>query len=368
MKKICIIIAISLLAMVAWWTLKPREGVQRMVVEEVASGLEVPWSIAFTSEDRMLVTERPGRLRVIQNEVLLPQPLHVFPEVSTVGEEGLMSVVLDPEYDQSRFIYVSLAYKKDDGMAVKILRFRDGGSQLIDEKIILDGIPAAQYHAGCRMAFGPDGKLYITTGEATNGALAQDLKSLGGKILRINKDGTVPADNPFKDSPIWSYGHRNPQGIAWLKAKEMYSSEHGPSGFDGPEGGDEINHIMKGGNYGWPLVSHENKKEGTVAPIILFTPAEAPGSLLIYSGKLFPQFANNLFFGALRGEGIVRVVLDHANGDKVTYWEKLGNVRFGRIREVVESPDGSIYFSTSNRDGRGVPNSKDDRIFRVHAN
>lgn len=249
---------------------------------------------------------------------------------------------------------------------MKVARFKDDGDKLSGETTIIDQIPAAQYHAGSRLGFGPDGKLYITTGDATDRQLAQDLDSLAGKILRVNRDGRIPSDNPFSESPVWSYGHRNPQGIAWHpETDELYSIEHGPSTFDGPPGGDEVNHIVKGGNYGWPLVSHERTREGTVSPLAIFTPAEAPASLLIYSGKSFPQFKNNLFFGALRGEGLMRLELDPNNPDKIISSKKLPEVRFGRIRAVTEGPDGFIYFSTSNRDGRGSPAASDDRIFRI---
>lgn len=335
-------------------------------VEEFVSGLNVPWSISFTSNSRMLVTERPGNLRVIENGVLDPKPIHVFEEVTSSGEEGLMSVTLDPNYDRNKHIYLSLAYQGRGRMFVKVVRFTDQGNRLTDEKTIIDEIPAAQFHAGSRIAFGPDGKLYVTTGDATDRNLAQDKNSLAGKILRANPDGSIPGDNPMPGSLIWSFGHRNPQGIAWHpETKEFYSTEHGPSVFDGPAGGDEVNRILKGENYGWPLVSHERKLEGTVVPILVFTPAEAPASAMFYLGDTLPQFKNNLFFGALRGEGIIRVILDDNNPDKVLSFEKLDKVRFGRIRDVVQGPDGYIYFSTSNRDGRGDPHEKDDRIFRL---
>jgi aldose sugar dehydrogenase len=332
------------------------------VVEDIATGLEVPWSIVFTSAERMLVTERPGRLRVIENGELVATPLHTFPEVSTIGEEGLMSVVLDPDYDQNKYLYVSVAYESERGMFVKVVRFTDQGSSLANETIILDAIPAAKYHAGCRLAFGPEGKLYITTGDALDRNQAQDLNSLAGKILRINADGTIPSDNPIAGSLIWSYGHRNPQGLAWDASGQLYSSEHGPSVIDGPRGGDEVNKILKGANYGWPLVSHEKTLEGTEPAEYVFTPAEAPASLLIYSGESIPQFEGDFFFGALVGEGVVRMVPD---GEGYTV-EKLFT-DYGRIREVVEGPDGSMYFSTSNRDGRGNPKTGDDHIYRIRA-
>ncbi len=333
-------------------------------IEEVVGGLEVPWSIVFTSSTRILVSERPGRIRVVENGELLEKPLHTFPEVSSTGEEGLMSLALHPRYAENKLMYAVYAYQKGSVMHDRVVRFKDNGAGISELTTILDGIPAAQYHAGSRLKFGPDGKLYITTGDATDRKIAQDLESLGGKILRVNDDGTIPSDNPFPNSPVWSYGHRNPQGIAWLGAN-MYETEHGPSTFDGPPGGDEVNRIVKGGNYGWPLVSHEKTLPNAMSPLLVFTPAEAPASAMIYSGKLFPQFKNNLFFGALVGEGLIRVVISDTDPDGIARYEKMADVDLGRIRDVTESPEGHIYFSTSNRDGRGDPARTDDRIFRL---
>lgn len=335
-------------------------------IEEVVTGLKVPWSIVFTSPARMLIVERSGSIRVFENGALVSTPLHTFREVSAEGEEGLMSLALHPQYAQNKLLYVSLAYETSAQMFVKVVQFKDEGTKLSGEKIIIDKIPGAKFHAGSRIAFGPDEKLYITTGDATDKNLAQRMSSLAGKLLRLNDDGTIPADNPLPQSTIWSYGHRNSQGLAWHpETGELYSTEHGPSVFDGPAGGDEVNRITKGGNFGWPLVSHDKTREGTVAPLITYTPAEAPGSAMFYSGKVFPQFKNNLFFGALKGEGLMRVVIDEIDPDKIISSTKLPDVKFGRIREVVEGPDGYIYFSTSNRDGRGKAAPTDDRIFRL---
>jgi len=341
----------------------PSESVPEKI-EEVAGGLEVPWSLVFTSPTRILVSERPGRIRVIENGTLLEKPLHTLPEVISHAEEGLMSLALHPQYAQNKLVYAVYAHRTERGLFDRVVRFRDGGSSVSQMTTILDGIPAAQYHAGSRLAFGPDGKLYITTGDATDREIAQDLASLGGKILRVNDDGSIPGDNPFPNSPVWSYGHRNPQGLAWRGAN-LYETEHGPSTFDGPPGGDEVNRIVKGGNYGWPLVSHEKTYPNTEPPLLVFTPAEAPASAMIYSGKMFPQFKDNLFFGALIGEGLVRVVLSDTDPDGIASYEKMADVEYGRIRDVAESPEGYIYFTTSNRDGRGDPAESDDRIFRI---
>lgn len=337
-----------------------------VLVEAVVTGLDTPWSIVFTSPERMLVTERPGRIRVVENGVLKPEPIHVFSEISERGEEGLLSMTLDPSYPENRFLYVVIAYPRGNDIIDKVVRLRDDGSRLSDMTVLLDGIPAARFHAGSRIAFGPDGKMYVTTGDATDKNLAQDMQSLAGKILRMNTDGSIPEDNPFPGSLIWSLGHRNPQGLAWHPdTGALYETEHGPSGFDGAGGGDEVNRIEKGKNYGWPLVSHEKRRVGTEVPLLLFTPAEAPASLLIYSGRAFPEWRGNLFFGALKGEGLMRIVLDDQDASKAESYEKRAEVNFGRIREVMEGPDGFIYFTTSNRDGRGTPGVDDDRIFRL---
>ena len=335
-------------------------------IEVFVEDLEVPWSIVFTSLDRVLVTERPGRLRVIENGVLNPKPLKVFNDVESSGEEGLMGLTLDPDYENNRFIYLSYAYDNEDGMAVKVVRYKDDGTSLSDEKVIIDNLPAQTYHAGCRIKFGPDSKLYVTTGDAGKRQIVPELDNLYGKILRLNADGSVPDDNPFPGSPVWSYGHRNPQGIAWYPGTDiLYSTEHGPSGFDGPGGGDEVNIIVKGGHYGWPIVSHDENEEGLIAPVLVFTPAVAPSSAMFYSGEKLKEFQNNFFFGCLRGRGIMRVILDENDPTKVLSFEKLPEVDFGRIRDVVQGPDEAIYFGTSNQDGRGNPTPGDDKIYRI---
>jgi len=335
-------------------------------VKLVADNLYVPWSIVFTDPDRILITERNGKLRIILNGILSEKPLKVFEEVSSNGEEGLMGLALDPDYKENKFIYLSYAYGGSDKMSVKVVRYKDEGDRLSEEKTIMDGLPAERYHAGCRLRFGPDGKLYITTGDAGERKLAQDINTLYGKILRINPDGTIPADNPFPDNPVWSYGHRNPQGIDWYPGSNiLYSTEHGPSGFDGPGGGDEVNIIVKGGNYGWPVVSHKESKEGMISPVLEFTPAIAPSSGMFYRSDSIPQFKNNYFFGCLRGSGIMRVEIDKNDPSRIISNEMLAEVNFGRIRDIAQGPDGAIYFSTSNRDGRGSIREGDDKIYKI---
>jgi glucose/arabinose dehydrogenase len=315
----------------------------------------------------MFFTERPGRVRVFENGKLRAQPLYVVPDVEPRGESGLMSIALHPQFASNQLLYLAYAYNQD-GQQVRVVRFRETPSGLTDRKVIVENIPSAANHAGCRLRFGPDGKLYITTGDATDRQLAQQLNSLAGKILRFNDDGTVPTDNPFVGRAntrpeIWAYGSRNAQGIDFQPGTNLlWETEHGPSGFDGPGGGDEVNIIERGKNYGWPVVHHQAAQAGMESPVLEYTPACAPASGMFYRGSKFPQFKGNYFFGCLKGERIIRLV---ANGRQVVSQENLLEKKYGRIRDIAEGPDGFLYFSTSNRDGRGRPASDDDRILRL---
>lgn len=334
-------------------------------IQSVATNLTVPWSMVFTSQTRAIVSERPGRIRVLENDDLSPTPLYTFSTVSSKSEEGLMGLAIDPNYETTKYIYACYASMNGTTMSDSIVRLTDEGTRLTNETVILSGIPAAVNHAGCRLRFGPDEKLYITTGEATQKNIAQDRNSLGGKILRINADGSIPPDNPFPNSPIFSLGHRNPQGIDWHPiTNQLWSTEHGPSGNDGPGGGDEVNRIEAGKNYGWPIVSHQKNAPDFISPSLVFTPAVAPASGMFYRGSLYPQWKNNFLFGMLRGTGIMRVQFDD-QGQQIVANSKIAGIDVGRVREIVESPDGSLYFTTSNQDGRGRARAQDDQIFKI---
>ncbi len=338
-------------------------------VETVASGLEVPWGFAFLSKDNLLFTERPGRVRMIENGKLKDGVIYKVPDVEPTGESGLMDISLHPNFNSNKFVYLAYAYKNEDKQNVKIVRYKFDGKILNEDKVIIEKIPAAPNHAGTRARFGPDGKLYVTTGDATDWNLAQKTDSLAGKTLRLNDDGTVPKDNPFVNDKnyrpeIWTIGHRNAQGLAWQPGTNlMFQTAHGPSHFEGRGGGaDEVNIVEKGKNYGWAEIYGNMKKDGMESPLLEYTPACAPASAMFYNSNKFPDFRGDLFFGCLRGVRIIHVKLD---GRKVIGQEDILKGNFGRIREMAESPDGYIYFSTSNRDGRGNPATDDDRILRL---
>jgi glucose/arabinose dehydrogenase len=344
----------------------PTRSGTRLRVETLVAGLEVPWSMAFTSPRRLLVTERPGRVRVVEDGMLRREPLAVLDDVEAAGESGLMGITLAPDYAVSGLLYLAYAYDAPEGTQVRVARYRDGGDSLSDRRVLIEGIPAARFHAGCRLRFGPDGRLYVTTGDATRREIAQDPRSLGGKTLRLEADGAIPKDNPFPGSPVFSLGHRNSQGLDWdPRSGLQFQTEHGPSGFDGPGGGDEVNIVEAGRNYGWPLVHHRESRPGFVSPLLEYTPAVAPSGASFSRGDLLPSFRGDFFFATLRGERLIRVRLDPADRRRVAETEELFRGAYGRLRDVVSGPDGALYVATSNRDGRGRPRPGDDRILRI---
>jgi len=348
-------------------TVTTQKGDAKFRVETVAGNLEVPWGFAFLPDGNLLFTERTGRVRVIENGKLRAEPVFTVADVEPSGESGLMDISIHPNFKENNFVYLAYAYR-GDGKQVKVVRYKFDGKTFSEPKIIIENIPAAPNHAGTPCRFGPDGKLYVTTGDATDWNLAQKTDSLAGKTLRLNDDGSIPPDNPFAAdknyrAEIYTIGHRNAQGLAWSADGLMFQTEHGPSGFEGKGGGaDEVNLVERGKNYGWAEIYGKATRDAMESPLLEYTPACAPASALIYKGDKFPAFRGNLFFGCLRGARIIRVVL---NGRNVVSQENLLEGKFGRIREVGESPDGFIYFSTSNRDGRGSAAETDDRILRL---
>jgi glucose/arabinose dehydrogenase len=328
-------------------------------VAPYARGLEVPWAIAFAPDGRAFVTERPGRIRLLRDGRLDPNPVATL-SVAHVGEGGLMGLALHPEFPRQPFVYVYYTYEQN-GLRNRVERLREQDGRLVRDRVILDDIPGARIHDGGRILFGPDGMLYVGTGDAAERALAQDRQSLAGKILRLTPDGGVPPDNPFPGSPVYSLGHRNVQGLAWHpRTRRLYASEHGPSGELG-RAHDEVNLIRPGANYGWPEVLCGTPRPGFVDALACsgdetWAPA---GATFVTQGA----WRGRLLVANLRGSHL-RVFILNEDGTGVERQERMLE-GFGRLRDVVAGPDGALYVLTSNRDGRGRPAADDDRILRV---
>ncbi|MBI5155952.1 PQQ-dependent sugar dehydrogenase [Candidatus Peregrinibacteria bacterium] len=319
--------------------------------EVVAANLQIPWDVAFLPSGDMLVTQRGGTLLRIGSG----QKQYTIDGVRHIGEGGLLGIALHPDFGNNQWIYLYLTTQNGGAISNRVERYRFQNDALTDRTEILTGIPGSIYHDGGRIAFGPDDLLFVTTGDAGNSRAAQDTASLAGKILRIHDDGSVPSDNPFGNA-VYSYGHRNPQGLAWDSSGRLWSTEHGRSGVQ--SGYDELNLIVKGGNYGWPEIEGDGTRDGMIVPVLHSGPSVtwAPASALFLDGSIF--------FGGLRGEALYEAVLPYDEGKKPEL-RTLFSGTFGRIRTVTAGPDGSLYFTTSNRDGRGSPAADDDRIVRL---
>ncbi len=327
----------------------------------VAGGLEHPWSLAFLPDGRMLVTERPGRLRVIADGRLQAEPVSGVPEVVAKGQGGLLDVVLHPDYAGNGWLYLSFAAPSLRGAHTAVVRARLDGNRLVDLEFLFraNNVAGGGVHFGSRMVFGGDGKLYVTVGERGDSDRAQELDSHNGTTVRLNDDGTVPGDNPFLNTAdampeIYSYGHRNPQGMARHPVSgDIWLNEHGP------QGGDEINIVRAGVNYGWPVITYGRSyvgfsigegsaKPGMAQPILHWTPSIAPSGMAFYTGDKFPAWRGNLFVGSLKFRHLVRVELD---GERVVAQERLLENAFGRVRDVRQGPDGLLYLLTDEDEG-----------------
>lgn len=312
-------------------------------VDTLMSGLDTPWTITHVDGVGMIVSERSGRLSFGADL----NPI-VIDDVTDEAEGGLMGIVGHPDFATNHRLYMYYTTERDGKVhnRVSYAELRDG--KLGKQTVITDDIPASSTHNGGALAFGPDGKLYITNGDAAEPSQAQDRASLAGKILRVNDDGTIPQDNPF-GTAVWSYGHRNPQGIAWDDNGTMWSVEHGPSTRD------ELNRIVAGGNYGWPTITGDETHEGMISPVKSSGDETwAPSRLIYTNGKLY--------FTGLRGEALFEATVeaDAGNVSLTAYFKN----DYGRLRALAVA-DGYLYFGTSNRDGRGSPIVSDDRIMRV---
>ncbi len=321
--------------------------------EVVASNLSIPWDIAFLPAGDMLVTERTGRLIGITKDGTVTV-ITGTPTARAAGEGGLLGLTLHPDFSQNNQLYLYVTVTNDGKTINRVERYTLEGTTLTNRRVILDNIPGASNHDGGRLRFGPDEKLYITTGDASSEQNAQNRDSLAGKILRLNDDGSIPSDNPF-NTAIWSYGHRNPQGITWDDQGRLWATEHGRSGIT--TGFDELNLIEPGNNYGWPTIQGPATKDGMVTPRLQSGPTTtwAPASALYVDGSIF--------FGGLRGEALYEADITVSPPVLKEHFKN----EYGRIRTVVLGPDGMLYFTTSNRDGRGGVKEGDDKIVRVNA-
>lgn len=321
-------------------------------VEVLANNLKKPRSIAL-GDDRIFVTEKSGRILVFEDHVLLPKPLAIF-RVANVFDGGLLGIQTHPDFVNNHYLYIYHTYVEDGLLWNKITRILESDSQLVDAQTIFDKIPGSKFSNGGTLKFGPDGYLYVATGSVSDSShLPQDPDSLAGKILRINDDGSIPDTNPIADSAVFAMGFRNPQGMAWDKMGNFYAVDMGPTK------NDELNLVLSGHNYGWP-----QQECSGVAPyvdaILCYDPAIEPGGILVYDGDLL-DIDGKLVIAALRASSLFVLDLQDPSLQKTDNF--LGGE--GRIRDVAQGSDGSLYFLTSNTDGKGFPTDYDDRLLRI---
>ncbi len=320
-------------------------------VQILATNLEKPWAIGF-ADDKIFVTEKVGRVRVIESGILLDDPLATL-RTANVFDGGLLGIAVHPAFDKNHFIYVYYTYEKDGALWNKILRITESNNKLDAAKTIFDNIPGSAYSNGGVIKFGPDGKLYVGTGSVSDSHGPQDIQSLEGKILRLNDDGTIPDDNPFSNSPVFSSGHMNPKGLGWDNVGNLFVTEMGPSK------NDEINLVQSGGNYGWPEQECSGNEE-FIDPINCYDPAIEPGGIVFYYGDKI-KLENSLVLASLRASHLFNLEIDE--GGVKSQKSILSGV--GRIRDVAVGPDGYLYLITSNTDGKGFPDASDDKLLRI---
>ncbi|WP_035342933.1 PQQ-dependent sugar dehydrogenase [Halalkalibacter hemicellulosilyticus] len=312
--------------------------------EIIAEDLDIPWAIE-KSENTIYLSERPGNIVKVEDGETEAQSVHLEKELATAAEAGLLGVVLDPQFLETQLAYAYYTYEDEDGQFNRVVTLRLEDNVWQEESVLLDHIPSGNVHHGGRIKIGPDEKLYVATGDAAEPQIAQDRDSLGGKILRMNLDGSIPDDNPFPNSYVYSYGHRNPQGLTWSSNGTMYSSEHGQTA------NDEINEIKSGQNYGWPIIEGREEKEEMLSPLFTSGSEEtwAPSGMDYYDGKLY--------VATLRGEAVLEFDLETGEQREV-----ISDI--GRVRDVYVNGN-SLYFISNNTDGRGEPDENDDRLYRI---
>ncbi|WP_299291941.1 PQQ-dependent sugar dehydrogenase [Nitrosopumilus sp.] len=329
----------------------PNSNSESDFVTILATNLDKPRAIAV-HENRIFVTEKDGYIRVIENEILLESPLATFRTVDAF-DAGLLGIALHPDFSNNNSIYVFVTYEENEQLWNKIVRITESNNRLQDAKTIFDKIPGSQFTNGGFLKFGPDNKLYVGTGTVSDAShLPQELDSLAGKILRLNDDGTIPDDNPWENSPVYSLGHRHPQGITWDSSGNMLVAEFGP------EKNDEINLIKPGKNYGWPEQECSGNDQFENA-ILCYDPSIEPGGILFYSGDRL-DFEFPFIMASMRAFNLYQLDFEEGLSSQKSILSGIG-----RVRDVVQGQDGSLYVITSNTDGKGFPDSMDDKLLRI---
>ena len=338
-------------------------------IETVVTNLVTPWDMAWGPDGQLWVSERGGRISRVNTATGQRTTAGQVPQVAESGESGLMGIAFHPDFASQPYVYAAHSYLQNGALRNRLVRMRWDGQSLGAPEVLLSNIPASGIHDGSRLVIGPDRFLYMTTGDASNGDLAQDKGTLAGKVLRLTLDGAPAPGNPF-GTAIYSFGHRNPQGLVFHPTTgALYSTEHGPSD------NDEVNRILAGRNYGWPTVHGACDDDvgserpfcqanDVAEPLATWTPTIAPAGADFYVADLIPQWKGSLLFTSLKGAALYRLTLS-PDGQRVTAKETLFEEQYGRLRDVLVAPDGSVYLATSNRDGRGNPAADDDRIFRI---
>ncbi len=334
-------------------TQKPNDIPAETIIVE---NLDTPWGLVFLPDKTIFVTERPGTVQKIDSSGILDSTFTAkIQNVNEIGEGGLLGITIHPDFSKNHYVYLYYTYSSSgDDTLNRVVRMTYTDNKLQDEKIILDKIPGASNHNGGRIKFGPDNYLYIGTGDAQNPSQAQNTKTLGGKILRVTDEGKPAPGNPFNNE-VFSYGHRNVQGLAWDTSGSLWATEHGRSGIQ--SGYDELNLIEKGKNYGWPDIEGSETRAG------METPKKHSGSDKTWAPSGIAVYDGALFFGGLRGQALYETDIEQAALSQI---EEHFTGQYGRIRDVVTAPDGMIYITTSNRDGRGTPDSTDDKVIRIN--
>lgn len=341
-------------------------GTVAVRAEVLVSGLEVPWGIGFLPGGELLVTERPGKVRLVSEGTLEPEPV-ITVQTGEPGEGGLLGIAIHPKFASNRYFYLYYTAKKGGRDVNRVERYRLSSDQrsATSDQVILDDIPAAPFHNGGRIRFGPDGNLYIGTGDAREPSLSQSPESLAGKILRVNENGGIPDDNPIPGSPVYLLGIRNTQGFDWLDPGTLIVTDHGPTGEMGLSGHDEVSIARAGENLGWPEIVGCQSRENRVTPSISWRDAVPPGGAVYYQGGDIPEWQGSLIMATLGSRHLHRLVIDQEGGLAISRHEVYFRNEHGRLREVVVGPGGELYVTTSNCDSRGSCPTERDVILRI---